>query len=159
MNILINIVTRARSIKLVTSFLCFGLLSACVTGPKGSPITAQAIGGNWYGERWVGEEKTIWLTERQPSGEFTTRFRRCNKGKSIFFQRKTGRWALRGSKYTTTTTEISDGAQVWQPATPNREFRETFTLQKLSNTELRYKDQDRKYIAYKVEDDYTLSCK
>lgn len=149
---------NACALRLV-GVLAFALTtSACINKNPGTPINIQTMSGAWYGEKSDGLERTIWLTKRSDQGDFTTEFKKCDKNKTVFTQQKTGKWMMAGNLYTTITTELSDGKQSWQPATPNRQFVESYTINNLKNQTLAYEDHEQRFTANKVADDFELDC-
>ncbi|MEC8011460.1 MAG: hypothetical protein VX185_11950 [Pseudomonadota bacterium] len=144
---------------LLAGFGLTSLLTACASHGPSAPLTQENLSGSWYGQSEENDGTTlIWVNHRSTEGKFSLTFRKCRGTTPVFFQLKEGHWVEKGSSYITTTTQLSDENQTWQPATPNRLYVEKYDVQYLEGNELHYSNSDESFVAYKVDDSYQLTC-
>lgn len=146
-------------IALLTSLTLIAALGGCVSKIQKKPITTtEGLTGSWYGQNLSDSEQLIWVNQRNKDGSFKLIFKKCFNKKELFYQVKTGVWTHKHNTYATTTTELSDHNQTWQPATPNRRYIEKYTIKKLADNILYYGNDKGDFKAYHVDSDYKLQC-
>jgi|GEM_PF-3534600 len=137
---------------------CLFILSGCATQQAAKSINHDAVSGHWFGQSVSGPMTTIWLNKRLDGGKFELEFKKCQGGEEVFYQVKKGTWSLDKRIYTTVTTELTDGQHTWQPATPNRQYIEEYTIRRIKNDRLDYSNEEQSYKAYKASANFKLMC-
>ncbi len=149
-----------KSLKTLTACLGMSLLylGGCASSVPKTPLSNSTLAGAWYGQEDEDGSRLIWVNHRKEDGGFKLTFKKCQGKTPIFYQVKSGHWVEKGASYITTTTELSDENDTWYPATPNRLYVETYHVESLRGNELTYSNNDTSYKAYKVDDNYELTC-
>ena len=64
-----------------------------VSAAQGVALASRGVPvGNWYGEGQPDSRNVMWLSHEWPDGRYEIRFRRCERGKTVWEQTETGRW-------------------------------------------------------------------
>jgi|GEM_PF-6227507 len=144
----------------ILSLVLLSGVSGCASNGGVKQFDNSDLQGNWFGSSQSGQTTTKWINARTPEGDFELEFKVCNKNKVTMYQVKRGSWLVKDKAYQTTTTELTDGQKTWQPGTENRKYVERYTINRLKNNVLYYKNADgKKFTATKISPSYRLNCK
>ncbi len=137
-------------------FATFALFACSEPPPIDGDIT-----GHWYGQRWDGRARVIWLNHRDADGRLVVEFQRCFNGVLLSGERQEGTSQLRDGVYETviesTTWTDADGetSNVSEDAI---EF--DYRVLQLTDEVMSYVNNEsgESFDVVRVAADFTLEC-
>ncbi len=128
--------------------------------PARSVVMEGDISGRWYGERWDGSARILWLSENRADGGFEVLFHTCYAGKVVGTEWQGGTAAFADGLYRVSIDHITYDDREWQATGQDGPLVHDYEISRITPDSMRYRSivDGRRYEVRRVEADFQMRC-